>query len=124
MRLFTVEEANELLPAIVPRLEKIRKLYESLSALRGSAELAASASERGGGMAGGSGYVKTLYEIGKLTTDLSETGVELKDHDRGLIDFPSLREGRIVYLCWQLGEKEEIRYWHELEAGFMGRQLL
>jgi hypothetical protein len=50
-------------------------------------------------------------------------GIELKDIDRGLIDFPSPREGRVVYLCWRLGERR-IRYWHEVDAGFAGRQPL
>jgi hypothetical protein len=47
----------------------------------------------------------------------------LKDIEQGLIDFPHLRDGREVYLCWRSGEKE-IRYWHELDAGAVGRQLL
>jgi len=46
------------------------------------------------------------------------------NYSRGLIDFPSMREDRVVLLCWQLGEDEEIEYWHELEAGFIGRQEL
>ena len=75
-------------------------------------------------MEGGSVYVKTLYEIGKITTELNDIGIELKDYTRGLIDFPSLRNDRIVYLCWQLGEEESIAWWHETDAGFSGRQPL
>lgn len=55
--------------------------------------------------------------------ELEHLGVELKDPVRGLIDFPSLQDGREVYLCWKLGE-DEIGHWHELDAGFGGRQSL
>jgi hypothetical protein len=124
MRLFTVDEANALLPDVIPKLESIRRLYEQIEGLRTQASAAAGASDFGGGMEGGTRYVNTLYKIGKLTTDLHETGIELKDHTRGLIDFPSERGDRVVYLCWQLGEGDEIGWWHEMEAGFAGRQPL
>jgi hypothetical protein len=75
-------------------------------------------------MEGGPAYVKTLYQVGKLTTDLHELGVELKDYSRGLIDFPSLKNDRVVYLCWQLGEGHSIQWWHEIDAGFAGRHPL
>ena len=126
MKLFTVEEANDLLPVVRPKLQKIQKLYEKLEAFRDSARTAAASAAEfgGGGMEGGTNYVKSLYEIGKLTTNLGDLGIQLKDYSRGLIDFPSMREDRVVLLCWQLGEAEEIEWWHELEAGFIGRQPL
>ena len=124
MKLFTVSEANQALPLVKERLEAIRKLYSEIDTYREGARTAAQASEAGGGMPGGSNYVKALYEVGKHTTELHDMGVQLKDYERGLIDFPSLREGRIVLLCWQLGEEEELQWWHELEAGFAGRQPL
>ena len=124
MKLFTLAEANELLPSVRSKLEAIQRLYERLETYREPARAAAAAAERGGGMEGGARYVKALYEIGKLTTELHEMGVQLKDYSRGLIDFPSMREGRIVLLCWQLGEDERIEWWHEIEAGFAGRKPL
>ncbi|MBX3288173.1 MAG: DUF2203 domain-containing protein [Acidobacteria bacterium] len=124
MKLFTVDEANKLLPRIRMKLEMIRRLYEKVGSLRDSARAAASASDFGGGMAGGTGYVKALYEIGKLTTEISDDGVHLKDYARGLIDFPSMRDGRVVLLCWQLGEPDRIEWWHETDAGFAGRRPL
>ncbi|HEY0429965.1 MAG TPA: DUF2203 domain-containing protein [Pyrinomonadaceae bacterium] len=126
MKLFTISEANNLLPVIRPKLEKIKAQYENLAVYRESAKAAAVAASEsgGGGMQGGSAYVQSLYEIGKLTTELNDLGVELKDYSRGLIDFPSMREGRVVLLCWQLGEDERIEWWHELEGGFIGRQPL
>ena len=124
MKLFTLDEANDLLPGVSANLKRIQKLYATLDVYRAAARAAAEASEFGGGMEGGSRYVKALYEIGKMTTELHELGVQLKDYSRGLIDFPSMKDGRIVLLCWQLGEAEQIEWWHELEAGFTGRQPL
>jgi len=124
MKLFTVSEANEMIPVVRPRLERLKKLYARLGEMREGARAAAAASESGGGMTGGAIYVNTLYEIGKSISDITNDGIQLKDHARGLIDFPSMREGRIVLLCWQLGEPDEIEYWHDPEAGFAGRQRL
>jgi len=124
MKTFTIEEANGLLPVVEPKLVEMRRLYERVAELRTGAQAAAAASRFGGGMEGGSRYVDSLYRIGKLVTDLSEIGVEIKDHSRGLIDFPCHRGDRIVYLCWQLGEGPEIEWWHEVDAGFAGRQPL
>jgi len=126
MKFFTVEEANDLLPVIRPKLEEIQTRYENNAAFRGAVRLAATAAADcgGGGLEGGTRYVKSLYKIGKLTTELFELGVQLKDYSRGLIDFPSVRNGQTVLLCWQLGEDERIRWWHETETGFAGRKPL
>ena len=126
MKLFTVNEANELLPVVRPKLEKIKANYDNLAIYRESAKAAAVAAvdSGGGGMESGSIYVKLLYDIGKLTTELHDLGIELKDYTRGLIDFPSMRDGHVVLLCWQLGEGDQIEWWHEMEAGFLGRQPL
>lgn len=124
MKLFTLDEANALLPEIKPKLESIRDLYAEIDGMREAARSAAGASQFGGGMEGGTGYVNTLYLVGKLTTELNELGIELKDYTRGLIDFPSMRGERVVLLCWQLGEGSEIEWWHEPDAGFTGRQPL
>ncbi|MBC7899656.1 MAG: DUF2203 domain-containing protein [Saprospiraceae bacterium] len=124
MKVFTLQEANALLPDVAANLKEVKNLYSTIGIYRESARAAAVASEFGGGMQGGSRYVQALYEIGKITTELHELGVQLKDYSRGLIDFPSMMDGRVVLLCWQLGEDERIEWWHELEAGFAGRQPL
>lgn len=124
MKLFTPDEANALLPEIIPKLTAIRDLYQRIQKFSGEAGLAASASTFGGGMEGGTDYVRALYEVGKLTTDIAALDVEIKDPARGLIDFPSMRGDRVVLLCWQLGESAHIEWWHESEAGFAGRQPL
>jgi len=124
MKLFTLDEANELLPRVAPKLQSIQLYYAEIEGMRDASRAAAGASDFGGGMQGGTRYVNRLYQIGKLTTELHEMGIELKDHTSGLIDFPSMRGGRVVLLCWWLGEPEEIEWWHETDAGFAGRQRL
>lgn len=124
MKLFTIDEANALLPKIEADLELIKILYSQVNGLRDSSRAAAAASHFGGGMPGGTAYVNALYTIGRMTSDLQEMGIELKDPSRGLIDFPSMRAGRVVYLCWALVDGVEIRYWHETDGGYAGRQEL
>jgi hypothetical protein len=68
--------------------------------------------------------IKRLIDaIQEKINQITRLGIELKDIDRGLVDFPSLREGRVVYLCWLVSEPT-VSYWHEVEAGFRGRQPL
>ena len=124
MKIFTVSEANDLLQTVIPKLCEIRDLYAEIGELRDASRAAASSSHFGGGMKGGTGYVNKLYKVGKLTTELSEMGIEIKDYSRGLIDFPSTRNGRVVYLCWQIGDADKIEWWHETDDGFAGRQSL
>lgn len=124
MKIFTLDEANELIPEMRRRLQRLQQLYSAIGEMRESAKAAASSSEFGGGMKGGSGYVRSLYEVGKITTEIHDAGVQLKDYERGLIDFPTMRGGRMVLLCWQLDEGDQIEWWHDTEAGFAGRQRL
>jgi hypothetical protein len=125
MKLFTVEEANALLPTVRGIVGRIQRAYARVSASQEQARLAAAgAAHGGGGMEGGSEYVLRLSELAEASGELEELGVQIKDYTRGLIDFPTLREGRVVLLCWQMGEGDELEWWHDLEAGFAGRQPL
>ena len=125
MKVFSISEANDLLVEVEPKLRMIRSYYASVAIFRESSTAAAMSAELGGGgMEGGAQYVRVLYELGKLTTELHELGVQLKDYTRGLIDFPTMREGRVVLLCWQLDEGHQIEWWHEVEDGFAGRKRL
>lgn len=125
MKLFTLDEANRILLEIIPKLEKIRSRHQNIAFLNESVKAAAAAAQfGGGGMKSGTNYVKSLYEIGKLTSEISDLGVQIKDYTRGLIDFPTKRGDQIVLLCWQLGEEPEICWWHEIEGGFAGRKPL
>jgi len=123
MKIFTLHEANELLPEIRPRVELLSRRYRSAGQMRADAQRAAAAAPAGGGgMPGGAHYLKSLTEISEISKELTELGVQIKDAERGLIDFPCLRDGKVVLLCWQLGEREEIEWWHDVGSGFAGRQ--
>lgn len=122
MKLFTLKDANTLIPTVRPILLDIQRCYAHVSQMKDSAKKAADSAGHGGGMEGGTAYVHSLFELGRLSTELDELGIQLKDYSRGLIDFPSLREGQVVLLCWQLGEGDEIEWWHDLESGFAGRK--
>lgn len=124
MRLFTIDEANSMLPELREKLSRMQTLYADVGDKREQARAAALASAFGGGMEGGADYVRDLYEIGKITTEVHDAGVQLKDYTKGLIDFPCRRGDRIVLLCWQLDDGDEIEWWHDTDAGFAGRQPL
>ena len=122
MKLFTVEEANALLPSVRKILRRIQRSRGKLGTYRDSAKLAAEGAELGGGgMASGVAYANILTDFTAEMAELEAMGIQLKDFDRGLIDFPSLRDGRVVLLCWQLGEGDELEWWHDMDAGFGGR---
>jgi hypothetical protein len=63
-------------------------------------------------------------EIEALLREIAELGVEVKDPDKGLIDFRAKLRGREVYLCWKIGEGDRIAFWHDLETGFAGRKII
>jgi len=122
MKIFTVQEANALIPNVRNMLARIQQAYKNVSRYRTEARKAADGAEQGGGgMLEGVAYAKLLTKFTALLTDLEGLGVQLKDYERGLVDFPSLREGRVVLLCWQLGEGDELEWWHDVDAGFAGR---
>jgi len=122
MKLFTLEEANALLPSVRDILRRVQSSRRRLSVYRHQAKLAAEGAEQGGGgMEGGGLYAKILTKLTDEIAELDTIGVQLKDFDRGLVDFPSLREGRVVLLCWQLGEGDQLEWWHDMDAGFAGR---
>jgi hypothetical protein len=122
MKLFTVQEANALLPDVRIIVGKIQRAHRRLAQFRDEAKKAAEAAEQGGGgMADGVAYAAVLTELMMQVSALEALGVQLKDFERGLVDFPSMRDGRVVLLCWQLGEGDELEWWHDVDAGFAGR---
>lgn len=128
-RLFTVDEADRLVPRLTQILREMQEKKPRLDALREElGEIAETAS--------GNGHVieddlrakrdvaqELVARLNDLVGELHDMGVELKGVEQGLVDFPAEREGRTVYLCWQLGE-ERVAWWHELDTGFAGRQRL
>ena len=125
MKLFTIQEANALLPNVRTIVGKIQQAHRKVAQYRDEVKEAAEAAERGGGgISSGVAYAQALTALTSTIGELEALGVQLKDFERGLVDFPSLRDGRVVLLCWQMGEGDELEWWHDLEAGFAGRQPL
>ena len=122
MKLFTIQEANALLPSVRLILEKLQRAHRKLGKFRDEAKKAAEVAEQGGGgIPDGIAYSAVLIELTSKLAELDTLGVQLKDFDRGLVDFPSMRDGRVVLLCWQMGEGDELEWWHDVDAGFAGR---
>ena len=122
MKLFTIEEANALLPTVRGVLFQIQRAHKRLAIYRDEAQKASEKAESGGGgVADGPRYADLLVKLTGLMANLESLGVQLKDIERGLVDFPSLRDGRVVLLCWQVGEGDELEWWHDVDAGFAGR---
>jgi hypothetical protein len=125
MKLFTVEEANSLLPNVRPIVHKIQRAHRRLITHQVAAKRAAAGAEfGGGGIKNGARYAQLLIDLSVSAGKLETLGIQLKDYGHGLIDFPSMREGRIVLLCWKADEGDSIEWWHDVEAGFAGRQPL
>jgi hypothetical protein len=121
-RHFSVEEAGALLERVGPMLEALRGARDRLTDAELHELLSDAAPGNGGGDPGRS-VGNAFLEVRRLLGELAGLGIVVRDIDRGLIDFPALRDGREVFLCWELGE-DEIAYWHELDTGFGGRQPL
>lgn len=120
-RYFTLLEANETLNTIRPLVEEIQVIRQSILKSQPEAWPAIEKSAGNGGNRALSDMVKDFEKLDTLVHQIQDLGVLVKDINLGLLDFPALRNGQEVYLCWQYGEGE-IGFWHEIEAGFAGRQ--
>jgi hypothetical protein len=121
-RHYTVEEANALRRWVASRVERLRSAQALLLESEACADVAAAAMVTGGGWPG-SDHAGALLEWSLGMEDLDRLEIVVRDLDRGLVDFPSLREGEEVYLCW-LVDEPEVGHWHGLQAGFAGRRPL
>ncbi len=120
---FTVDSANRALVLVRRIVEDIVRRYQDLMSLRAERELLAGAGpeveRRGADLR--DQIEKRIDALNRLAAELGEVGVELKDWATGLVDFPAIRDGKRVLLCWRLGESE-VAHWHDLHSGFSGRQ--
>ncbi len=122
-KLFTVEEANSLLPRLRELLESVAIHRDALREKAPHLEPILRATGQNGGGKIGSEYGVEAYNLYLTIERIRELGVVLKDLDVGLLDFPHEREGRVVFLCWHPPE-EHVEYWHEIEGGYAGRKPL
>ena len=128
-RRFTLDEANSLLPRLTQLLPQIQESKSNHDRLQGKAAEYAHLMSSNGRIIEKE-LNETRQELAQATTEFNrliervrEMDCELKDIEQGLVDFRTERAGREVYLCWKLGEPD-IRWWHDLDAGFAGRRPL
>jgi hypothetical protein len=121
-RHYTLDEANAAIPAVRAQIERLRAAREGLNDEEARTALEEAGPGNGGGQAGRV-VSDAFMEMRSSLMELREMEIVLRDLDRGLADFPSLRDGREIYLCWEEGE-DEIGFWHEPDAGFAGRRPL
>jgi hypothetical protein len=122
-RIFTLAEAQSLLPRLRSLLTEIGDKWSHVRELNPDVQKARDKASFDGYSESGVEYVESVSHLMFLIHQIKDMGVLLKDADRGLCDFPYMRQGKMVYLCWQMGE-DDIQFWHDIETGFAGREPL
>ncbi len=123
MKTFTLEEANALIPQISELVDDMVQVRDRIVLMGASLQSMVQRAGNNGGAKGGSEYVLLLQHFNASLSFFKDMGCELKDLDQGLVDFPSLREGQLIYYCWKRGE-ERIGFWHDSDSGYAGRRPL
>ncbi len=131
IKIFTLKQANETLGQVKDLLHELRRIRAAIQSKEIDIDVAMIlASEDGKQLQKKASPAITsdvdsfnvlVEDFNRVAKRFGDLGCELKDLDKGLVDFYSLRDGNLVYLCWLEGE-ERIEYWHPLESGFAGRQ--
>ena len=119
---YTVEEARELLPKLRLWLDELNRHRKRVKQLDERLEqLLAGGADPGGELV--NEWIKHLAGIQKRLAGFRELDIQLKDLERGLIDFPAIIGGKEVFLCWEKDE-DDIEFWHDLDTGYAGRERL
>ena len=129
-KIFSVEEADRFIPKLQEALKELRRLRETIGLKKVEMDLLEIVGAPKTGISVEAGMSKEMAALNDLAVQfnkhletLEDMGCQVKDLDQGLVDFFSVREGRLIYLCWKEGEPV-IQYWHTLDGGFKGRQPL
>ncbi|MHA2611381.1 MAG: DUF2203 family protein [bacterium JZ-2024 1] len=117
---FSLEEANALIPKLREIIPQLQRLWHRMEHIEEHRKRKAHARFTGGEQIPQE-YFFSFIQFHKILKELEEAGVILRDLRQGIVDFPYLRKGSVVFLCWKLGE-EQILYWHDIEKGFAGRR--
>lgn len=121
-RHYTQEEARALLPQVrewLGRLDHFRRRLEQLDQRIDG--LMQSGSDTGGETV--NVWVRTIADMQEVLALFAKREIQIKDIERGLVDFPAIIGGREVFLCWERGE-EDIEFWHDIDSGYAGRERL
>jgi hypothetical protein len=120
-KFFTLQQANEAVKIIRPMMDEIQNIRRKILEKQPETWTAIEESVGNGGNRTLSLMVQDFERLDMLVHLILDTGVQIKDINIGLLDFSAWKDGREVYLCWKYGEGE-IAFWHEVNAGFAGRQ--
>ena len=119
---YTRDEARSLLPQIRKWLKQVAELHADLQELESRLSgLMAPGADLGGELV--NRWVRTLAALEDVFLEFHQREIQVKDLERGLVDFPAILQGKEVFLCWEQGE-EDVEFWHELDAGYAGRERL
>jgi len=119
---YSRDEARALLPKIREWLDQLQQLRQKLTVQdQRIGQLLKTGKEMGGEMV--NNWIRLLAETKGVLEQFRQREIQVKDLDRGLIDFPAIIGGREVFLCWEQ-EEDDIEFWHEIDAGYAGRERL
>ncbi len=119
---YSRDEARALLPQVQDWLKRLVGLRDDLQSREQRLTRLMEPGRDLGGEAV-NGWVRALVNIQDVLLEFHRREIQLKDLDRGLIDFPAILDGKEVFLCWERGE-DDIEFWHDLDAGYAGRERL
>jgi hypothetical protein len=122
-RYFTIEEANAALVTLRPIVATMLAARERIVAAQPELWPVLEKAAQNGGSEKASTVLVDFEAVRRSAKAIEAMGIELKDINTGLVDFLAERDGRDVYLCWRYNEPK-VAFWHDLEAGFAGRQPL
>lgn len=123
MKYFTVAEANALLPTLRVMMNEVMTSRQHILQVKPEIWPVLEKSVNNGGSKKAGEVLQHFEKIQKNVKSIQALGLEVKDINTGLVDFPALIAGREVYLCWRYDEPR-VAHWHDLDAGFAGRQPL
>ncbi len=126
-KVYTVEEAREMIPRLRPMLKQIQELRREVTTHTETLNRTSPEMRQNGHapeVARLEGRISNCLDaIRERLNEISALDIEVRDLDTGLVDFLGMRHGRIIYLCWSVDEPT-VAYWHELNSGFRGRRPL
>jgi hypothetical protein len=129
MKIFTLDEAQSMLPVVESLLKRAIESKQAAEEIDAELSAVAHRIHLSGGMSINIGKIaarrsemeQCIQRARETVAEIDEIGVQLKDLDSGLLDFPCRMEDEVVLLCWKSGEAA-IEHWHTMESGFQGRQ--
>ena len=121
-KILSLAQANAALPQVIQVVERLQQLQRAMLDSEQQCEELTNKLARGNGHSQTARQDQLVAEAETTFNELSAYGAMLKDLESGLVDFYGERAGKVIFLCWRLGEEVRVQYWHTLEGGFAGRQ--